>query len=138
MHSSHFEVLAENGFAGAAVWIGLFAYSIVTLFRIRRRATAMGVPDDEQYFLITSANALLVSIVAFIVGGAFIALSLNDLTWYTFALVAALDRLSLKHEASVVLEPQTSVVAGPFSSTTNISEPHLSPARAIHSRSSFC
>ena len=32
--------------------------------------------------------------VAFIVGGSFIALALNDLTWVTFAILAALDLLS--------------------------------------------
>ncbi len=94
MHSSHFEVLAENGFFGIAIWLGLFGYSIVVLLRVRRRAARDTVPEDERYFLVSSSNALLVSLVAFLVGGSFIALSLNDLTWYTFSFVAALDRLS--------------------------------------------
>jgi hypothetical protein len=48
----------------------------------------------------------MVSMVAFLVGGAFISLSLNDLTWLTFALVSALDRLSLQHwaDASTLAE----------------------------------
>jgi hypothetical protein len=40
------------------------------------------------------ANALLTSMVGFATGGAFLALALNDLTWLTFGMVAALDRLS--------------------------------------------
>ena len=136
VHSSHFEVLAENGFAGAAIWIGLFGYSFFALLRIRRFAITGAMTDDDRYFFVTAANALLISIVAFIVGGAFIALSLNDLTWYTFALVAALDRLRLAHVASAVPLPQRPGAA-PFVSTTNISEPRSSAARVAHSRSSL-
>jgi hypothetical protein len=36
----------------------------------------------------------MVSMVGFMVGGSFLALALNDLTWLTFALLAALDRWS--------------------------------------------
>ena len=87
-------MLAENGFLGAAIWIGLFGYSFVVLLpsptprQSRRRRAAMTVFPDR------CVERLMVSLVAFLVGGAFIALSLNDLTWYTFAFVAALDRLS--------------------------------------------
>ena len=45
-------------------------------------------------FYSTFANGLMASIVAFLVGGAFLAQALNDLNWMTFALVAILDRLS--------------------------------------------
>ncbi len=137
VHSSHFEVLAENGFAGAAIWIGLFGYSIFVLLRIRRRARADTMSDEDRVFWTASANALLISLVAFVVGGAFIALSLNDLTWYTFALVAALDRLSASEAAAAVPERQTREVYADFVNTTNISEPRASVARALHSRSSW-
>jgi O-antigen ligase len=135
VHSSHFQVLAENGYGGAAIWIGLFGWSIYLLLRIRRRARADPIPDDERFFLIASANALLVSMVAFIVGGAFIAFPLNDLTWYTFALVAALDRLSLSHAVSEAPERQFGTAR--LVSATNIPEPRSAAARAIHSRSSL-
>jgi hypothetical protein len=36
----------------------------------------------------------MASMMAFFVGGASIAMALNDLTWITFALLAALDRIS--------------------------------------------
>jgi O-antigen ligase len=135
VHSSHFQVLAENGFDGAAIWIGLFGYSIYLLFRIRRRAKTDDIPEDERYFLRTSANALLMSQAAFIVGGSFIALSLNDLTWYTFAMVASLDRLSLSHAVSEAPESQFGTAR--FVSATNIPEPRAAAARALHSRSSL-
>jgi hypothetical protein len=42
----------------------------------------------------SAANALIAAMAAFLVGGSFVAMALNDLTWLTFALVAALDRVS--------------------------------------------
>jgi putative inorganic carbon (hco3(-)) transporter len=95
VHSSHLQVLAENGFDGAAVWIFLFVSSYRTLWRIRRDARAEARPADAR-FLSTMSGALMVSMTAFLVGGSFIAMSLNDLTWLTFGLVIALDRLAVK------------------------------------------
>jgi probable O-glycosylation ligase (exosortase A-associated) len=101
VHSSHFQVLAENGFAGFAIWAGLFLYAFLACLRIRMRARHVGLGESERHFYETMANALIASMVGFIVGGAFIALALNDLTWLTFALVAALDRLSAREVAAV-------------------------------------
>jgi probable O-glycosylation ligase (exosortase A-associated) len=96
VHSSYFQVLAETGFAGAAVYGWMLAYSMVLTLRIRRRAHSPGLSTSESRFLETSANALAASMVGFMGAGAFIALALNDLTWLTFALIASLDRLSVK------------------------------------------
>jgi putative inorganic carbon (hco3(-)) transporter len=100
VHSSYFQVLAETGFAGAILYCGLLAYSLVIVMRIRKRARSSSLAPDESRFLETSANALAASMVAFIAGGAFIALALNDLTWLTFALIASLDRLSIQMVAA--------------------------------------
>jgi putative inorganic carbon (HCO3(-)) transporter len=95
VHSSHFQVLAETGFAGAAVYLTMFGYAFIVALRVRSRSKDPSLAPDMQRFLFTSANALMASMAAFLVGGSFIALALNDITWYTFALVASLDRISL-------------------------------------------
>jgi putative inorganic carbon (HCO3(-)) transporter len=100
VHSSHFQVLAENGFAGFAIWSGLFVYAFFVCARIRARSRHVALDEHDQGFYFTMANALMVSMVGFLIGGAFIALALNDLTWLTFALVAALDRLSAQDVAA--------------------------------------
>jgi probable O-glycosylation ligase (exosortase A-associated) len=105
VHSSHFEVLAELGFFGAAVWIGLFLYAFVVAFRVRRIARLPGLPQASAHFLMTTSTALLASMVGFLVGGSFIALALNDLTWLTFSLVASLDRLSKQLSARTTERP---------------------------------
>lgn len=96
VHSSHFQMLAETGYAGFVLWVTLFAYALFACFRVRSRSTCAQLSEAERHFYFTMANGLIVSMAGFLLGGSFIALALNDLTWLTFALVAALDRLSAK------------------------------------------
>lgn len=94
VHSAHIQVFAELGFLGAVVWVSLFGYAFYACLRVRRRSSDERLSPEAQRLLFTTANALIVSMAAFLVGGSFLALALNDLTWLTFALVAALDRLA--------------------------------------------
>jgi hypothetical protein len=80
---------------------------------------------------------MILSLVAFLVGGAFIALSLNDLTWYTFSFVAALDRLS-RHNVQFARPSAYGPTSRPdLLKTTYISDPRSSLSRSIHSCSSL-
>lgn len=94
VHSSHFQVLAETGFPGSVTYVGLFGYAMFACLVVRRRSRQQGLSQEDSRFYFTAANGLMASIAGFLVAGSFIALALNDLTWLTFALVAALDRLS--------------------------------------------
>ncbi len=113
-------MLAETGFGGAAIYAALFGYALFTAFRIRKRSRRPGLSPSLSRFYFTTANALILSMVAFLVGGAFISLALNDLTWLTFALVSSLDRLSLKQQADAgtqadqapAVDGQTGTIAG--------------------------
>ena len=49
----------------------------------------------------------------FLVGGSFLALALNDITWLTFGIVAAADRISLTLCAEPVAEPAVLVELAP-------------------------
>lgn len=94
VHSSHYMVLAELGYPGAFVWGGLLFGSFAIGWRTRARAWSPDLPEEARNFVFTCSNALMVSMAGFMVGGSFLALALNDLTWLTFALLAALDRWS--------------------------------------------
>ena len=94
VHSSHFQVLAETGYLGFAAYAGLLGYSFWCTLRIRRRAMRPNIPPEDAHVMLACANALLASGVAFVVGGSFVAMALNDLTWLCFALVASLDPIS--------------------------------------------
>jgi putative inorganic carbon (HCO3(-)) transporter len=120
VHSSHFQVLAEEGFDGFLVWVLLFVYSLWRCLRMRKPLPTAS--EQEASFFLSYANALLASLVAFLVGGAFIALSLNDLTWYTFGCVAALDRMY----RNAARQPAAAQAAKPVLRPTGLSG--LSPA----------
>jgi O-antigen ligase len=105
VHNAHVQVFAELGFIGAAVWCAMFVYAFYACLRVRARSRLPQIPADEGRVLFTVANALLTSMTGFVVGGAFLALALNDLTWLTFAMVAALDRLSLRTAEQPVAQP---------------------------------
>ena len=94
-HNSHFQALAEDGFAGFVIWTWLFFYSIRSCFRIRKISKHELVNTTSAFFFDSMAMALFSSMLGFLVGGSFISLAYNDLTWITFALVAALDRLCM-------------------------------------------
>lgn len=91
VHSSHIQVLAELGFLGASLWVGLFGWSLVVIFRVRRRSRDPRLSPENARFTLTMANALAASMAGFLVGGSFASMALNDITWLTFALLASLD-----------------------------------------------
>ncbi|HVD92704.1 MAG TPA: O-antigen ligase family protein [Vicinamibacterales bacterium] len=94
VHNSHVQVLAEIGYGGAAVWLGLFGIAFFTCFRVRARSKDESLDPQFRRFLWTTANGLIVSMFAFIVGGSFLSLALNDVTWLTFGMVGALGRVA--------------------------------------------
>jgi probable O-glycosylation ligase (exosortase A-associated) len=112
VHSSHFQVLAETGFPGFAVWVGLFSWALWVLLRIRRNAMrSQTLTAAHRQLFVSASSGLVASMVAFLIGGAFVAMALNDLTWISFALVAALDRLY--RQASAASAPRAASEISP-------------------------
>lgn len=93
VHSSYFQVLAETGIAGLVIYISLLLGGLRICWRISRATKRLSLISEADRFYFTMANALASSLAAFVVGGAFLSLSLNELTWLLLALIAALDRL---------------------------------------------
>jgi putative inorganic carbon (HCO3(-)) transporter len=86
VHNSHLQVLTEAGFIAFAAYLATYFVVFRAAFRARRFAREPGLDPDTSRFLWTTANAVIASLVAFIVGGSFIALAFNDLLWLTFAI----------------------------------------------------
>lgn len=93
VHNSFLQALSETGWMGGAVFVGLIVSSWRILFRLRSRARDPNLSPEWQHFVFTAANSLITSLLAFSIGGFFIAMAYNDLTWMLFALVASLDRI---------------------------------------------
>ena len=113
VHSSHFQVLAETGFLGAAIYGALLAYGYLCAFRIRRRGSNPRIPDPDARLFIASGNAFIASMTAFVVGGSFIAIALNDLTWILLACIASIDRISAQRISEVATETALASAAMP-------------------------
>jgi putative inorganic carbon (HCO3(-)) transporter len=107
VHSSHFQVLGEQGYPGALVWMGQFGYAFWVAMRVRRLARRPEVAPATAHFFTSVSNCLIASMAGFLVGGSFVASALNDVTWLTFALLAALDRLAQQ----AIVEAQQPVAA---------------------------
>src|SRR5262249_6953448 len=113
VHSSHLQVLSEAGVIGAVSWVFLWVTAFTCAFRIRRRGSRSDLSPDDRRMFTTYANALIASMSAFMVGGSFISMALNDLTWLTFAVVASLDRLSMACCESAVTAGRAAVTPLP-------------------------
>lgn len=106
VHNSHFQVLAEEGYAGFAVWVFAFVYAGWICMRTRFGAASLpGLSDEDRRYYMSMSTAFAASMAAFIVGGTFIAAANNDLTWMTFGAVATLDKIYRQHVQS--LKPAT-------------------------------
>jgi probable O-glycosylation ligase (exosortase A-associated) len=124
VHNSHVQVLAELGYPGIAIWSGLFLFAFFACFRVRRMARRPTLDPRTGAFLKTTANALIISMAGFVVGGTFMSFAVNDLTWLTFGLVAALDRCAKRAvEAPVpsAVKPATMPVMSPWMSAPTLS-----------------
>jgi putative inorganic carbon (HCO3(-)) transporter len=96
VHSVFFQVLAETGFLGAFTYIALLLHTAFIALRVRRRALSDNYSPRVKRLLFTIANGIAASMAGFVVGGLFLSAALNDVTWFTIGLVAALDQLSLR------------------------------------------
>jgi probable O-glycosylation ligase (exosortase A-associated) len=116
VHSSHFQVLAELGYPGLAIWLGQFACAFLIAIRVRRRSWTPELSPASARLMSTTATALMASMTGFLVGGSFLGMALNDVTWLTFAILAALDRVSadLCAEAKQPSPSATAAVAAPL------------------------
>jgi putative inorganic carbon (HCO3(-)) transporter len=109
VHNSWLQALAETGVLGFAAFVGAHLVAVFILFRIRRTARAH-LPDELARFYLIHTNALVAVLAAFVVGGTFLSMALNDLTWFSFALIAGLDRLAQRdiaaaRQGALVTEP---------------------------------
>ena len=124
VHNSHVQVLAELGYPGIAIWSGLFLFGFFACFRVRRMASRPTLDPRTGAFLKTTANALIISMAGFVVGGTFISFAVNDLTWLTFGLVAALDRFAKRAVEAPVpspVKPATVPVISPWMGAPTLS-----------------
>jgi len=88
-HSIFFQILAEHGFTGLALYVGLLAATWWRLRRLRRWSRG----DPSRRWIFNCCDMLEVSLAAYVVCGIFLSLSYFDLFYYIVAVPSILTAL---------------------------------------------
>jgi putative inorganic carbon (HCO3(-)) transporter len=99
VHSTHFQILSENGYIGMFIWISLIIISYRRLFRLRRIAINDKDKFESPHFYRQVCEALLCSQTVFLLGGSFYSFVYADHIWIIFGLVMIVTKLMDKEVA---------------------------------------
>ncbi|WNM63976.1 putative O-glycosylation ligase, exosortase A system-associated [Candidatus Nitrospira neomarina] len=91
-HSIFFQVLAEHGFTGLALFAGLIVSSILSV----RKMIRIAKDDPEQQWVLNYAQMLEASLVGYVVSGLFLSRSYFDLFYHLVAIVIILKALTVR------------------------------------------
>ena len=112
-HNSFLQVGAELGIPGFIFFLGMFGSAFAALKRVRRTA-AVRPPGARSPPAPQLAQALMAALIAYIVGGFFLALAYHELLYTLVALIAALQKVAAPPLLRrVPLGPQASARYGP-------------------------
>jgi putative inorganic carbon (HCO3(-)) transporter len=93
-HSIYFQVLGEHGWLAFALFLLFWAL----VWRMCSQVVRMSRDDPEQRWAYWLAQMLKVSMVAFLVGGAFLNLAYWDVPYYLFVAIAVARSVLLENE----------------------------------------
>jgi probable O-glycosylation ligase (exosortase A-associated) len=79
-HSAYFEVLGEQGWLGAALWLAIQAIGLIQLELIRWRLRNSKHPEDRSDFAL--ANALQIAHIVYLIGALFVGIAYQPFIFY--------------------------------------------------------
>lgn len=100
-HSIYFEVLGDHGFIGLGLYLSLIAAAVFNIFRV----IALTKRRPDLVWANQLARMLLVSIVAFLVGGTALSMAYYDGALIILALTACLPRVVGQVSAAAAPQP---------------------------------
>jgi probable O-glycosylation ligase (exosortase A-associated) len=89
-HSIYFHVLAEHGFTGLGIFLAIMAATLISLRALRRRSATGG----DSSWVVNYSYMLEMSIIAYVVSGAFQNLTYFDLYWFVIGAAVILKQLA--------------------------------------------
>ncbi len=92
-HSIYFSVLADHGWIGLLLFVGIFYAG----WRLAAQVARVADPLPEHRWMADLARMLQVSLVAYAVGGAFLSMSYFDLPWHLISFLV-LMRVMLEEQ----------------------------------------
>ena len=93
VHSTHFQILSENGYVGIIIWITLIIVSYRRLFRLRRLAINDEKKFESPLFYKQVCEALLCSQTVLLFGGPFYSFLYADHIWVIYSLGMIITKL---------------------------------------------
>jgi probable O-glycosylation ligase (exosortase A-associated) len=91
-HSIYFQVLGDHGYLGLLIYLGLFFCA----WRTGSRMISHCRDKPELAWANTLARMCQVSIIGFMMAGAFLSLPYYDLIYYIFAILVALEKVLVR------------------------------------------
>jgi putative inorganic carbon (hco3(-)) transporter len=95
VHSAWFGVLAEAGYPGLILYIGIVLAALLSCGRVRRQAKRGEIPAELGAYAIAFETGMM----AFIVGGSFVSFQYSEMLWHYFGLTMALERVAVRAAA---------------------------------------
>ncbi len=100
-HSAYFEVLGEQGWLGAALWLAIQIIGLVQLELVRWRLRKSTDPVDRSDASL--ANALQISHVVYLIGSAFVGIAYQPFIFYIVAVEIGLG-LAIRRRAAAAVQ----------------------------------
>jgi len=121
-HSIYFQILGEQGFVGLALFLAMLFATLRSLRKTKLAAGKCGAP-----WIASLASSLQISLIAYMVSGAFLSLAYFDLPYLVIVLTAVLQREVAQYALQLDKRIRTANSVRPIPSSL--------PARSIqHSR----
>jgi putative inorganic carbon (HCO3(-)) transporter len=124
-HSIYFQVLGEHGFVGLFLYLLLGILSFLAGSWIIKHAK----PFPDMQWAVNLARMLQVSLLGFVVGGAFLSLAYFDVPYYLMGAMVAIRVLVARREkeqaAADLRERRTAVTSAPLAAGAEPSLTHL-------------
>ena len=95
VHSTHFQILAEHGYIGFAIWGFMLLYNYRRLFKLRRIAKDNSSMANASFYK-QLCDALICSQTCFIFSGIFYSFMYGDFIWLLFGLSMIVQKLFLQ------------------------------------------
>jgi len=105
-HSAFFQVIAEQGSVGIVLLVYIVLAHFRTLWRIRRAASAPGVPPEVRRDAELYGGALGGAVVGFCAAGTFLSVAYYPYLWYFSAMAVALEA-AVRRQIEAAATPTT-------------------------------
>lgn len=101
-HSIYFQIMVEHGFIGLTIFLLLIFSTLYSLSRLEKYAKSL----KEAKWIVFYSKGFFVSIISFLVSGAFLSMAYFDLFWAIFAGFICLKYMVISGNLKEIVSPK--------------------------------